>query len=318
MSSKLYSRSISQKSNKKAYIWEDHNHHILIMNNDEIKGKISLSSKNNEIKIIVSTNSIDALLLIILAWKQYGAVIPDQKSVSGSAAALITRYYNKNKDNPDLIKSMPYAKDDPFKSIYFPNESLFSMVNNIEVIHVTNEDKISELHERGESLFSDKYWAEKQINVLDPGQLKMDDSKKSNSQKRLEILAKDEDTDIRINVASNPNTCASILDFLARDHNLLIKEYVAIHNNTSIETLDYLSKEQEMGTSIIRKFVAKNPKTSVQTLEYLSHDPNDFVKATVASNPNTSTETLDLLAQSDNDRIKDCATDNPNYFSTTN
>lgn len=115
------------------------------------------SSELYQLYSIASNGPLDALLSIILVWKLFGPIVPDD-SLSASAKNLINNYYNKNKDNPNLIQPIvDWAPPNPFKSIYFPNPAYLSMANSLNIINVTDPETISKLDMGGSDLFESKY-----------------------------------------------------------------------------------------------------------------------------------------------------------------
>jgi hypothetical protein len=113
---------------------------------------------------MVSTSAIEALQLIVLAWKFFGPIVPDQGSVSGSAAALITNYFKRVSSNPKLVKSLrDYGPLEPLKSVYFPNPEYYHLIDTLNIQKVSDPEIIRKLTGEGEDLFEGKYKAQKEI-----------------------------------------------------------------------------------------------------------------------------------------------------------
>jgi len=95
-------------------------------------------------------------------------------------------------------------------------------------------------------------------------------------------------------LAQSPDTSVEDLNILAKDENAEIRENVAYNSNTPPATLDILAKDENAG---IRENVAFNSNTSPATLDILAKDENEDVRESVGYNPNTPPENLDMLDQ---------------------
>ena len=124
----------------------------------------------------------------------------------------------------------------------------------------------------------------------------------------LEELARRSDREIRMALAQNPSTPASILEELARDWHWEIKMAVAHNPNTSARILEQLRREDytyEQG-------VARNPNTPEKILEQLAQDNSCYVRSSVARNPNIPVRILEQLAQDNTWHVRWSIAANPN------
>ncbi|NLZ74066.1 MAG: HEAT repeat domain-containing protein, partial [Bacteroidales bacterium] len=85
----------------------------------------------------------------------------------------------------------------------------------------------------------------------------------------LSELAKDEDKDVRIGVAKNPNTPVESLEELAKDQDYWVRNGIAENPNTPVELLEQLGKDEE---KFVRSGVAKNPNTPIELFKQLAKD----------------------------------------------
>ena len=81
--------------------------------------------------------------------------------------------------------------------------------------------------------------------------------------------------DMKIDLASNPNTPIEILTILSIDKDYYARYYVANNPNTSKEVLTILSTDEYSG---VRYYVANNPNTPAEVLKKLSTDEDSSVK----------------------------------------
>ena len=125
----------------------------------------------------------------------------------------------------------------------------------------------------------------------------------------LEELAEDEDEDVRLRVARNANTPASVLEQLAADENWQVRFNVAENMNTPLSVLEKLAEEDERD---IRNYVAKNENTSVSILEKLVYDKDDYLRINVAEHKNTSVSVLEKLAVDENWQVREKVAQNNN------
>ncbi len=101
------------------------------------------------------------------------------------------------------------------------------------------------------------------------------------------------DEEERYNIANSANVSVAILDLLAKDDNSDIRAMVAKRLNASQEILDLLSKDKSVH---VRMAVAANTKSSPDTLALLAQDNDEYVNRAVAQNISTSQETLNSMA----------------------
>ena len=125
----------------------------------------------------------------------------------------------------------------------------------------------------------------------------------------LEELAEDEDEDVRLRVARNANTPASVLEQLAADENWQVRFNVAENMNTPLSVLEKLAEDDERD---IRNYVAKNENTSVSILEKLADDKDDYLRINVAEHKNTSVSVLEKLAADENWQVREKVAQNNN------
>jgi hypothetical protein len=125
----------------------------------------------------------------------------------------------------------------------------------------------------------------------------------------LEELAEDEDEDVRLRVARNANTPASVLEQLAADENWQVRFNVAENMNTPVSVLEKLAEDDERD---IRNYVAKNENTSVSILEKLADDKDDYLRINVAEHKNTSVSVLEKLAEDDYTSVRSGVAGNSN------
>ena len=122
-------------------------------------------------------------------------------------------------------------------------------------------------------------------------------------------LAEDEDEDVRLRVARNANTPASVLEQLAADENWQVRFNVAENMNTPLSVLEKLAEDDERD---IRNYVAKNENTSVSILEKLADDKDDYLRINVAEHKNTSVSVLEKLAVDENWQVREKVAQNNN------
>ena len=125
----------------------------------------------------------------------------------------------------------------------------------------------------------------------------------------LEKLAEDEDEDVRLRVARNANTPASVLEQLAADENWQVRFNVAENMNTPLSVLEKLAEDDERD---IRNYVAKNENTSVSILEKLADDKDDYLRINVAEHKNKSVLVLEKLAADENWQVREKVAQNNN------
>jgi len=125
----------------------------------------------------------------------------------------------------------------------------------------------------------------------------------------LEKLAEDEDEDVRLRVARNANTPASVLEQLAADENWQVRFNVAENMNTPLSVLEMLAEDDERD---IRNYVAKNENTSVSILEKLADDKDDYLRINVAEHKNTSVSVLEKLAVDENWQVREKVAEHKN------
>lgn len=174
----FYKLAISNK--KKALVFNDPmegDSIVIVDQSGKIKAALTVVNYNGlktnnalkdiplkEMTTIVSSNAIEALQLIVLAWKLFGAVVPDQGSVSGSAAAMINNYFSRVSNDPKLVQPLlDFGPPNPLKTVYLPNPEYYHLADTLDVEKVNDSELIHKLHEQGSDLFGDKYKLQKEI-----------------------------------------------------------------------------------------------------------------------------------------------------------
>ena len=105
----------------------------------------------------------------------------------------------------------------------------------------------------------------------------------------LKLLAKDEDSSVRCEVAENPKSPTSVLELLAKDEDEDVRWRVAENTNTPTSVLELLAKDEN---SSVRSSVAENPKTPTSVLKLLAKDEDERVRSEVAKSPITPIDSL--------------------------
>lgn len=129
------------------------------------------------------------------------------------------------------------------------------------------------------------------------------------SVENLAELAKDENVNVRQEVARNPNTSEDVLKMLVNDKKEEVLLVIAANPNTPEELLVKLAK---YGTIDVRREVAKNSSTPMSVLEVLAEDEKEKVRQDVAGNPNTHVVALNILAEDENVEVRRKVASNPN------
>lgn len=95
---------------------------------------------------LASANPFDSILMMGLVWKHFGPVTPDISSVSNMAVTFIENYFNKHKNNENLIRSrspnLLASEDDALDCIYLPNPDYIGLVGNIQIQDIDNDKKL--------------------------------------------------------------------------------------------------------------------------------------------------------------------------------
>jgi hypothetical protein len=147
----------------------------------------------------------------------------------------------------------------------------------------------------------------------------------------LAELADDEDFELRVTLASNPNTPPQALDYLSDDKQYWqVRRVVACNLNTPPFTLFKLNADENY---FVRTWAKKNPNTknlpevykvflrqlNLQDYdenrstpdEYRNHIyPSEMLE--LASNPNTSSKALAIMARDNNRHVRSAVAGNPN------
>ena len=117
----------------------------------------------------------------------------------------------------------------------------------------------------------------------------------------LNILANDDDEEVRLEVAQNLNASVEILEILANDYDTDVRRMVAENSKTPAEVLNMLVNDED---NIVRLEVANNPNTEVNSLKVLAFDDDPEVRWGVAQNSNTPVEVLKVLVNDENTTVR--------------
>ena len=117
----------------------------------------------------------------------------------------------------------------------------------------------------------------------------------------LAMLARDEVSDVRRDVAKNLASPIEVLTTLGKDKETLVRWAVAENPATPAINLTGLAKHK---SEFVRQGVAKNCTASADVLSALATDEVKDVRCAVASNPATPTMALSLLAQDQSKEVR--------------
>ena len=107
-------------------------------------------------------------------------------------------------------------------------------------------------------------------------------------------LMKDDDPDVRLAVASNPNAQDHHLTHLIHDYDRLVRKAVTNNPNAQEHHLTHLMNDD---VSYVRSAVAKSEKAQEHHLTHLMKDEHYAVRTAVANNPNAQEHHLTHLMQ---------------------
>lgn len=124
----------------------------------------------------------------------------------------------------------------------------------------------------------------------------------------LDILARDDDADVRAEVAGNQSTPSDILSMLAVDFNEEVRWNAGGNPNTNLDVLRLMAGDSD---AYIRWSVARNHSTPKETLRTLSKDSDAYVRWKAAGNPSTPSDSLELLMLDRDTDVRIAATKNP-------
>ena len=124
----------------------------------------------------------------------------------------------------------------------------------------------------------------------------------------LETLSKDEDWEVRANVAENPNAPTHVLENLSKDNNSDVRSSVASNPNAPVNILESLSKDEDWN---VRASVAWNKNTLPILVEELVNDVDARVRfaALTTLNPSLPLNIVKNLAVSNEEY------DDKNFYS---
>ncbi len=115
-----------------------------------------------------------------------------------------------------------------------------------------------------------------------------------------------EETHIRLVLAGNPHTPATILAKLAADENVRVRARVAENPETPADVLVRLAGDSDPE---VRLSVSENLKVSEGLLETLAKDPSEDVRLGIAGNPKIPVHILSLLKGDENMFVASAASD---------
>lgn len=128
----------------------------------------------------------------------------------------------------------------------------------------------------------------------------------------LNVLARDDLSDIRRQVAENHATPPELYAVLSKDGDVRVRITVSKNSTTPVDVLSNLAKDE---SSDVRREVANNPATPSEVLAELSKDDDSYVRSSVIENPATPTEVrsqlLNALATSESSYDHINAAENP-------
>lgn len=116
----------------------------------------------------------------------------------------------------------------------------------------------------------------------------------------LLVLSKDASEDVRFQVAKNPKCPIGLLLVLAKDVDINVRLQVIKNPNCPIELLSVLAKDVDKK---IRSYVALSPKCPSEILSVLSKDEDWNVRFQVINNQNCTIEVLSALARDKDWRV---------------
>jgi hypothetical protein len=106
-------------------------------------------------------------------------------------------------------------------------------------------------------------------------------------------LAQDEDSDVRLALAGNPEVPPDVLATLAHDPGMRVRGRLALNPHIDGETLSLLSKDP---VSYVRACVAAHPEARAQILDVMADDAESETRLRVAEHANTPDSVLARLA----------------------
>jgi hypothetical protein len=107
--------------------------------------------------------------------------------------------------------------------------------------------------------------------------------------RRSDLLDESELRQIRLHIASNPNTPPAVLSYLAKCDDCLLLERIAENPRTPQQILQRLAQSN---SARVRAAVAENSNASADVLTVLGNDPDADVRYSLAENPHLPEELL--------------------------
>jgi hypothetical protein len=123
------------------------------------------------------------------------------------------------------------------------------------------------------------------------------DGKTRTVRQRSDVLDDAEFQQIRLQIASNPNTPSAVLDYLAKHASAQVLERIAENPRTTPQTLELLAQSSFVS---VRQAVAENAITTPDVLTMLATDSSADVRYRIAENANVCRDTLRALTEDSN------------------
>jgi hypothetical protein len=123
--------------------------------------------------------------------------------------------------------------------------------------------------------------------------------------KSSDVLDNGEFEQIRLHIASNPNTPGAVLAYLAKSGSPRVLERVAENPRAMPQTLELLA---QCPVTLVRAAVAENTNCTAEILAILATDPDVDVRYRIAENANLDQNTLRALVEDSNPYVSHRAT----------
>lgn len=114
----------------------------------------------------------------------------------------------------------------------------------------------------------------------------------------------EEQDEVQIRLAANPETSVEVLSYLGRIGNKAVCERVALNPRCGEEALEYLSKHHDAD---VRAAVSENKKAPFPVLLRLAKDTHPDVRFRLAENANLPNTIIEELCQDENPFVADRA-----------
>lgn len=136
--------------------------------------------------------------------------------------------------------------------------------------------------------------------------------------KTLSLLSYDNNAEVRVAVASNPNVSYDTLKILATDELFGVLLAIAHNKKTPATLLQTIVADDTLKTAgviinrIIKLAAIENPNITSDILEFLAQDKQDAVRAEVAGHPITPVSALEKLSRDESPDIRYAITSHGN------